>query len=75
MSEIHHSGLGLNSPSDVHYGLADVYAIERAAPLDAARVRFPERFSAKQAPQRTLAKTAWLNTPVLEPPGNDAFMS
>jgi hypothetical protein len=43
--EHRHSGIGLNTPADVHYGLAAAKAIQRAATLDAARARFPERFS------------------------------
>jgi transposase InsO family protein len=39
--EHRHSGIGLNTPADVHYGLAGAKAIERAATLDAARARFP----------------------------------
>jgi transposase InsO family protein len=43
--EHRHSGIGLNTPADVHHGLAAAKAIQRAATLDAARARFPERFS------------------------------
>ena len=39
--EYRHSGIGLNTPADVHYGLAEAKAIERAATLDPARARFP----------------------------------
>jgi hypothetical protein len=49
--EHRHSGIGLNTPADVHYGLAAAKAIQRASTLDAARKRFPERFSTNHAPQ------------------------
>lgn len=40
-----HTGIGLNTPADVHYGLAAGKAVERAETLAKARARNPERFS------------------------------
>ena len=37
-----HTGIGLNTPADVHYGLAAGKAAKRAATLAAARARNPE---------------------------------
>ncbi|TFD69849.1 IS3 family transposase [Cryobacterium ruanii] len=70
--EHRHSGIGLNTPADVHYGLAEAKAIERAATLDAARARFPERFSTTQTPQiLSVPATAWINKPAEKPPETD----
>ena len=52
----HHTGIGLNTPADVHYGLAAAKAAERAVVLAAARSRHRERFATGQDPK------------ILEPP-------
>jgi transposase InsO family protein len=63
-----HSGIGLNTPADVHYGLAEAKAVERAATLDAARARFPERFSTNHAPKiLNIPDAAWINKPAEKP--------
>ena len=60
----HHTGIGLNTPADVHYGLATAKATERAAVLAAARGRHPERFATTQDPKiLTIPTTAWINQP------------
>lgn len=60
----HHTGIGLNTPADVHYGLAAGRTLERAATLAAARVRNPERFSSDQSPKiLTLPTVTWINNP------------
>ncbi|MDJ0378631.1 DDE-type integrase/transposase/recombinase, partial [Cryobacterium sp. PH31-L1] len=72
--EHRHSGIGLNTPADVHYGLAEAKAIERAATLDAARARFPERFSTSHTPQiLSIPATAWINKPTDKPTENDGL--
>jgi putative transposase len=59
-----HTGIGLNTPADVHYGLAAGKAIERSATLAAARAQNPERFSTTQDPKiLTLHDTVWINKP------------
>ena len=59
-----HSGIGLNTPADVHYGLAAAKATERAAVLAAARGRNPERFATTKDPKiLTIPDTAWINKP------------
>jgi hypothetical protein len=45
-TEHHHSGLGLLTPHDVHFGLAEQRVAERAAVLTAAYAAHPERFPA-----------------------------
>ena len=46
-----HTGIGLNTPADVHYGLAAARAAERAVVLAGARSRNPERFATAQDPK------------------------
>src|SRR6185312_10944983 len=42
--EHHHSGLGLHTPADVHYGTAEQTRRKRAGVLDSAYAAHPERF-------------------------------
>jgi putative transposase len=59
-----HTGLGLNTPADVHYDLAAGKAVERAATLAAARAKNPERFNTTRDPLiLTMPDTAWINRP------------
>jgi putative transposase len=59
-----HSGIGLNTPADVHYGLAAERTLERTATLDAARAKNPERFSTDHSPKiLALPEHAWINQP------------
>jgi putative transposase len=59
-----HTGIGLNTAADVHYGLAAAKATERAAVLATARARNPERFSSTQDPKiLTIPDAAWINQP------------
>ena len=59
-----HTGIGLNTPADVHYGLATGKAVERSATLAEARARNPERFSTSVDPKiLTTPDTAWINKP------------
>jgi putative transposase len=58
-----HSGIGLLTPHDVHYGLADQRVAARAAILTAAHAAHPERFVAglPRPPARPTA--VWINPP------------
>jgi transposase InsO family protein len=59
-----HTGLGLNTPADVHYDLAAAKGVERSATLAAARARNPERFNTTRDPLiLTMPDTAWINRP------------
>lgn len=61
-SEHHHSGIGLHTPADVHFGLADVVREKRQGVLDAAYVAMPQRF--RQPPQAPrIPQVAWINRP------------
>ena len=64
--EHHHSGLGLHTPHDVHYGLAETVRDKRQTILDAAYQAHPERFRHRpNAPRLPVA--AWINPPHEEP--------
>ena len=61
--EHRHSGLGLHTPADVHYGLAEVVRDKRAAILDAAYAAHPERFPGKHPEPPKLPTASWINPP------------
>lgn len=62
--EHHHCGIGLHTPTDVHYGLANTIAVERSAALAAARMAHPERFCTNTDPKiLELPQSAWINQP------------
>lgn len=61
-----HTGIGMHTPADVHYGLADAIDRDRDAALDAARTAHPERFSSRaQARPKILDRdpATWINQP------------
>ena len=59
----HHSGLGLLTPHDVHYGLAQARVEERTATLAAAWRAHPERFPHGQPMPQPPPTEAWINKP------------
>ena len=61
--EHRHTGLGLHTAADVHYGLADAVRDKRADVLDAAYAAHPERFVRKPPQPPTMPTTAWINQP------------
>lgn len=62
------TGLGLNTPADVHYGLAVDKAEDRSAVLAKARLSTPERFATSMDPKiLALPGPAWINRPVEVP--------
>jgi putative transposase len=61
--EHHHSGLGLLTPHDVHYGLAAARVTERAATLESAWRTHPERFPRGQPVPPRLPTEVWINPP------------
>jgi len=65
----HHTGIGLHTPADVHYGHANVVDTKRSAALDAARQAHPERFATTTNPKiLALPDSAWINQPADENP-------
>ena len=68
--EHRHSGLGLHTPADVHYGLAEAIRDKRAGVLDAAYAAHPERFVRKPPKPPKIPKASWINRP--DQPKEDA---
>jgi putative transposase len=63
----HHTGIGLHTPADVHYGHAATVNIDRQATLAAARTQHPERFRTNNNPKiLNLPDAAWINQPAQE---------
>ncbi len=61
-NEHRHSGIGLHTPADVHFGLADVVREKRQGVLDAAYAARPDRFrTPPQAPR--IPDAFWINRP------------
>ncbi|UCF41630.1 MAG: IS3 family transposase [Gemmatimonadota bacterium] len=65
--EHHHVGLGLLTPHDVHYGLAEAKIAERARVLAVAYAAHPERFPRGLPTPPELPKEVWINKPVASP--------
>jgi len=60
-----HSGIGLHTPADVHYGLAETATQRRVQTLAEARAATPHRFSSNADPKiLELPEAAWINPPV-----------
>jgi putative transposase len=57
-----HSGIGLHTPADVHYGRADTVRAQRQAVLDAAYTHRPERFRRPPSAPR-IPEATWINRP------------
>ena len=62
-TEHHHSGLGLLTPHDVHYGLAEQRVAARAAVLATAYAAHPERFPRGLPQPPALPTEVWINPP------------
>lgn len=64
----HHSGIGLHTPADVHYGLTAATDQIRHQALTAAWAATPERFTTHTTPKiLTLPAAAWINPPTPDP--------
>jgi len=68
--EHRHTGLGLHTPADVHYGLAEAIRDKRAGVLDAAYTAHPDRFVRKPPEPPKIPETSWINRP--DQPEEDA---
>jgi putative transposase len=67
----HHTGIGLHTPADVHYGLAAATDQRRHQALATARTANPERFTTTTTPAiLNLPDAAWINPPIQETPQN-----
>ena len=63
-TEHHHVGLGLFTPHDVHYGLAEAKREQRARVLAQAFARNPERFPNGRPQPKAVPSAVWINPPV-----------
>jgi len=63
--EHRHSGIGLLTPGDVHYGRTQVVLEQRQSVLDLAYAAHPERFVRKHPVPLTVPSATWINPPVL----------
>ena len=62
--EHRHTGIGLHTPADVHYGLDAEKAADRRSVLAEARSQHPHRFGTNAVPKiLQLPDTAWINRP------------
>jgi len=65
-TEHYHSGLGLLTPEDVHYGRAARIVEDRKEVLIAAYERHPERFRGRIPKPLSVPDAVWINKPVLK---------
>jgi putative transposase len=68
-TEHYHSGLGLMTPEDVHYGRAPRILEARKEVLIAAYEKHPERFKGKMPTPLPLPDMVWINKPLLKSDG------
>jgi putative transposase len=70
--EHRHSGIGLHTPADVHFGRADTMRARRQAVLDAAYTAHPERFRRRPCPPH-IPDAIWINQPEQTPLATQAI--
>ena len=63
-----HTGLGLHTPADIHYGRAQAVRAARGSVLAAAYATHPERFVSRPPAPPKLPAPAWINRPRKENP-------
>ena len=61
--EHRHSGIGLMTPEQVHYGLAEQLTEYRSKVLEAAFDRNPRRFKGKLPQPPEIPRAVWINKP------------
>ncbi|KQH79827.1 integrase [Mycobacterium gordonae] len=61
--EHRHTGLGLHTPADIHYGLAEAIRDKRATILAGAYAAHPERFVRKPPEPPKIPDISWINQP------------
>jgi putative transposase len=71
-TEHRHVGLGLFTPHDVHYGLAEAKRERRAEVLAEAFAQHPERFPNGRPSPRPLPTAVWINPPMRRLDGEEA---
>jgi putative transposase len=65
INEHHHSGLGLLTSADVHFGRAQAVLVQRQQVLADAYQKNPERFVKGLAAPQQLPVAVWINPPRL----------
>src|SRR5206468_651961 len=70
-TEHHHVGLGLFTPHDVHYGLAEAKWDQRAVVLAEAFAQHPDRFPNGPPSPRRLPTAVWINPPMRRVDGEE----
>jgi putative transposase len=58
-----HSGIGMHTPADVHYGRAEAIRAQRGVVLLDAYAEHPERFVRKPPTPPAIPAVAWINQP------------
>jgi len=71
--EHRHSGLGLLTPHDVHYGLAEEKTARRAVVLSRAHAAHPERFPNGIPKPPVLQREVWINKPKSKEDAPESF--
>jgi putative transposase len=61
--EHHHTGIGLLTPADVHYGRVEEVLSQRLQVLQAAYEKNPERFVKEPTILQALPSAVWINAP------------
>lgn len=61
--EHHHSGIGLVTPEQLHYGIANDVYDQRRKTLEKAYLKNPSRFKGKIPMPPALPEAAWINKP------------
>lgn len=61
--EHHHSAIGLMTPEQVHYGMAQEIYVNRSKVLEKAFLKHPERFKDNIPTPPSLPKAVWINKP------------
>ena len=64
--EHRHTGIGLHTPADVHFGRATAMRRRRGIVLNAAYAAHPERFVRNPPEPPALPTTTWINKPPAE---------
>ncbi len=62
-AEHRHSGIGLMTPENLHYGRAENVTTTRQQALDAAYAAHPERFVRRRPTPPAIPEAAWINPP------------
>jgi putative transposase len=64
-NEHYHSGIGFQTPENVHYGRTEQIIKERQVVLNAAYEKHPKRFKGKLPTPAAVPEAVWINKPAL----------